>query len=59
LCGEEIQYVLGTSEGIYREECFLTHVLTAELGSFESKQVDVVPFDLLSESCRTGSLIEK
>jgi hypothetical protein len=25
----------------------------------ESKQVDAVPFNLLSESCRTGSLIEK
>jgi hypothetical protein len=44
---------------MYLEESFLTHVLTAELGSFESKQVDVVPFDLLSESCRTGSSIEK
>jgi hypothetical protein len=43
----------------YLEESFLTHVLTAELGCFESKQVDVVPFNLLSESCRTGSLIEK
>jgi hypothetical protein len=42
---------------MYLEESFLTHVLTAELGCFESKQVDVV--NLLSESCRTGSLIEK
>jgi hypothetical protein len=44
---------------MYLEESFLTHVLTAELGCFESKQVDVVPFNLLSESCRTGSLIQK